>query len=298
MIDLGQLGLWTYQLDMHPAPTARAAAAEIERLGFRAIWIPDALRRDVIGNAWLLLGATQQLTIATGIANIYSRDPTAMRLAQMTLGESFPQRFVLGLGVSHRSIVENKRGHQYGPPLTTMRNYLEAMADVPYAGTPPSDDCPVVLAALGPKMIELAREKAAGIHPYHTTPEHTGRARAILGDGPYLAPEQPVVLDTDLNRARHIARHRLSNTFSHPNYQANLRRLGFADDDFVEGGSDRLIDALVAFGGPEVILERVRAHLDAGADHVAIQLMTADESRLPMVEWRALAEAAGRQGLM
>jgi probable F420-dependent oxidoreductase len=297
-MEWGRVGLWTYQVDLQPASVARATAAEIEQLGFRVVWLPDSTRRDVFGNAWLFLGATRDLAVAVGVASIYSRDATAMAMSQLTLCESFPDRFALGLGVSHRTIVEGKGGHLYGPPLGTMHAFLDAMARVDYLGPPVPVDRPVILAALGPKMIALGRDRASGIHPYHTTPDHTRLAREILGDGPFLAPEQPVVIDVDLDRARRIARSRLQNTLSQPNYLANLRRMGFSNEDLSGGGTDRLVDSLVACGSVERVLERVRLHLDAGADHVAVQVMVEDDRELPIGEWRELATAAARDGLL
>lgn len=290
--DFGEVGIWTYQLEFQRADAAREAAARLEDLGFRLLWVSDSRRRDVLVNAALLLSATRRLAVATGIASIYARDPMTMAFSGQTLAEAFPGRFVLGLGVSHRSIVEGQRGHAYGPPVATMRRYLQAMAQAEYLSpAPPAGGCPVILGALGPMMLELARELTSGAHPYHTTPEHTHRARAILGPGAFLAPELPVVFDTDPASARALARSRIGNSLRHPAYVANLLRLGFAEDDFADGGSDRLIDSLVAWGGEPAITRRIRDHLAAGADHVAVQVIPDDERSLPFPQWRLLAEA-------
>jgi len=270
---------------------ARETAAELEELGFGSIWVSDSVRRELFSNVSLILGATRNLSVATGIANIYSRDALTMAAGQKTIAEAFPGRFVLGLGVGHRLAVEGIRGRHYGPPLATMRQYLESMAKAPYQGPEPSTGAPTILAALGPKMIELGRDLADGIHPYHTTPQHTKAARQLLGDGAFLAPEQPVVFETDAGRARAIARSRLKNTLTQPNYLRNLARLGFSDDDLSGIGSDHLIDSLVAWGSAEAVFGRIREHLDAGADHVAVQVLVPDDRVLPIDQWRALARA-------
>jgi probable F420-dependent oxidoreductase len=286
-----EIGVWTYQLDLQPARVAQAAAAELEDLGFRALWISDARRREIFSNAALLLSATSRLAVATGIASIYGRDPTTMACGQKTLSEAFPSRFVLGLGVSHKSIVEDQRGHVYGPPAKSMRAYLQAMATAQYDSPEPASGCATILGALGPQMLGIAKELTAGAHPYHTTPEHTRWAREILGSGAFLAPEQSVIFETDPARARALARARLSNTLRHPAYLRNLTRLGFGEADFAAGGSDGLVDRLVAWGDEAAVAKRLREHLDAGADHVAVQVMTADDRILPFREWRMLASA-------
>jgi probable F420-dependent oxidoreductase len=288
---LGPVGVWTYQLDLQPAPVARETATELEELGFASIWVSDSVRRELFSNASLILNATRDLSVATGIGNIYSRDALTMAFGQKTIAEAFPGRFVLGLGVGHRVAVEGVRGHRYGPPLATMRRYLRSMAVAPYQGPEPAVESPTILAALGPRMIELARDLTAGIHPYHTTPQHTKAARQLLGDGPFLAPEQSVVFETDADRARAIARSRLKNTLIQPNYVRNLARLGFSEDDLSGVGSDHLIDSLVAWGDEEAIVGRIREHLDAGADHVAVQVLVPDDRVLPMPQWRILASA-------
>jgi probable F420-dependent oxidoreductase len=247
----------------------------------------------VLVNAALLLSCTERLCVATGIASIYGRDPMTMALAQKTLAEGFPNRFLLGLGVSHKSIVEEQHLVSYRPPIPTMRAYLDAMSRIEYLSPEPlSDGCPIVLGALGPQMLALARDMTAGAHPYHTTPEHTFQARQILGPSAFLAPEQPVIFNPDPASARARARSRIANTLRHPAYVSNLSRLGFGADDFSGGGSDRLIDSLVAWGDEPAVASRIRAHLDAGADHVAVQIMTEDDRRLPVVEWERLLEAA------
>lgn len=231
------------------------------------------------------------MVIATGIANIYARDAVTMASGQKTLAEAYPNRFLLGLGVSHVPLVEQLRGHRYDKPVATMRAYLESMDRAPYHSVPPQSKPARVLAALGPKMLELSGELANGAHPYNVNPEHTAEARKILGPQPYLCPEQAVVLETDAGKARTIARAFLGIYLTLPNYTNNLLRLGFAETDFKDGGSDKLIDAIVVWGDLKAIRKRIDEHHAAGADHVCIQALTADPKALPMKEWRELAAA-------
>lgn len=208
--------------------------------------------------------------VATGIANIWARDAAAAINGANTLNEAFAERFLLGLGVSHAPIV-NSRGHDYSRPLTAMRTYLDAIDRQTYGAPAPAHPSPVILAALRPRMLELARDHAAGAHPYFVPPEHTARARETLGAVPLLTPEQVVVLETDPSLARALGRHHMAIYLRLPNYVNNLRELGFTDEDLEAGGSDRLVDAIVAWGDEDAIAGRVRDHLDAGADHVAVQ---------------------------
>lgn len=288
-MDIGRIGIFFF-IDALPSNRAREAAAEIEALGYGALWIPEAVGREVFTSAAVLLGATRQLTIATGIANIWARDAMAMANAQRTLAEAYPGRFLLGMGVSHAPLVSGVRGHRYDRPLTYMRQYLDAMDTAPFMAPPPPAPPDRVLAALHPKMLALAAERAAGSHTYFVPPEHTARARAALGAGAVLAPEQAVVLETDARQARAIARAHMSTYLGLPNYVRNLRSLGFADDDFAGGGSDRLVDAIVAWGDADVIAGRVRAHQQAGANHVCLQVLGPDPATPPVAQWRALAK--------
>jgi probable F420-dependent oxidoreductase len=232
------------------------------------------------------------MVIATGIANIWARDPFTMTAAQLTLSEAYPERFLLGLGVSHARLVEGIRGHQYQQPFTAMRRYLDEMDEAArhyWAAKPAAP--PRVLAALGPRLLALAAERAQGAHPYLVTPEHTAKARSALGPGRWLLPEQGVVLETNPEQARAIARRHVSRYLDLPNYTNNWRRLGFTDDDLVAQGSDRLVDALVAWGDVEAISRRVKDHLDAGADHVCVQVFDREPHGLPLRQWRTLATA-------
>ncbi|HLS80823.1 MAG TPA: TIGR03620 family F420-dependent LLM class oxidoreductase [Steroidobacter sp.] len=248
---------------------------------YSALWLPEAVGRDPFSFISHLAAHTQRLVFATGIANIYARDAMTMRAIQQTVGELSGGRFVLGLGVSHAPLVAGLRGHAYGKPVATMRAYLEAMEKAMYVGPAPAEETPIVLAALRPRMLALAAERCAGVHPYNVTPEHTARAREILGRGPTLAPEQMVLRETDPVKARAIARKHLADYLGLPNYLNNWKWLGFEDADFTGGGSDRLIDAMVAWGDEQAIQARIQAHFDAGADHVCIQPLRLDGERGP-----------------
>jgi probable F420-dependent oxidoreductase len=290
-MDLGRVGLWTFQLDLQRSSAARETAAELESLGYRTLWVPDAVGRDPLVNCALLLSATDQMVLATGIASIWARDAMAMRAGQLTVAEAFPGRFLLGLGVSHQPMVDFVRGGKYDKPLTAMREYLDKMDAAVYMAARPTEEPRRVLAALGPKMLQLAAERALGAHPYFVPVEHTAFAREQLGEGPMLCPEQAVVLDTDADQARAAARLHMATYLGLPNYTNNLRRFGWGDDDLADGGSDALVDAIVAWGDEEAIAQRVRAHHDAGADHVCVQVLTNDATSLPLPQWRRLANA-------
>jgi probable F420-dependent oxidoreductase len=272
---LGRLGVWTW-LDTFPAAEAVEFARRVEAWGYSALWIPEAVAREPFSLLGYLAANTRSLVLATGIANIYARDPMTMRATQKTLAELSGGRFLLGLGVSHEHLVSKVRGHEYKKPVATMRAYLEAMEKALYMGPQPKEDAPIVLAALRPKMLALAGEKTQGAHPYFVTPEHTARAREILGKGALLCPEQKVLLETSASKARDVARRAMAIYTGLPNYQNNLRTLGFSDADFQGGGSDRLVDAIVAWGDEKAIAARIRAHHDAGADHVCIQPLRPD----------------------
>lgn len=290
-IDIGRIGIWSGVLDAHPTRDVQAACRELEAMGIPTLWVPEAVGRDPFVAAGTLLAATERLRLATGIANIYARDPMTTVACQRTLAEAYPGRFLLGLGVSHHHLVERLRKHDYSKPLAYMQAYLQAMDEAMFAAVGPSEDPGRVIAALGPRMLETAAAQASGAHPYLTTPEHTARARATMGPDPLLAPEQMVVLESDPDTARAIARQGLAVYLRAPNYQRNLRTLGFDDADWADpkAASDRLVDGLVAWGGPEAVAERVAEHHAAGADHVCVQVLRAD-MELPVAEWRSLAE--------
>jgi probable F420-dependent oxidoreductase len=287
---LGRVGLWTRLLDIQPADQLRTTIAELQELGWGSLWSWEVFGREALTNAGLLLCATQRLVIGTGIANIWARDPVAMVAAQRTLAEAYPGRFVLGIGVSHAPIVD-ARGHRYQQPLQRMRAYLDAMDAAPWQGPPLQEEPLRVLAALGPRMLELAAERSAGALTYNSAPEATAWARSILGAGPLLAVEQAVLVEDDPAEARRIARESLAFYLTLPNYVRAWERAGFGPEERADGGSDRLVDAMVAWGSPDAIAERVRAHLEAGADHVCLQVLDPDPNALPMEGWRALAPA-------
>jgi probable F420-dependent oxidoreductase len=267
---VGRIGVWTSVFGSQSAGFAREAAAEIERLGYGALWVGETpSNKEALVHAGILLGATRQMVIATGIANIWVRDATAAANGANALAEAYDGRFLLGLGVSHAPLV-SARGHDYRKPLAAIRDYLDAMDSSRYDGPLPLR-APRVLAALRTGMLELAARRTEGAHPYFTTPEHTVRARKILGPEPLLAPEQAVVLESDPVRARERARKYTSRYLTLPNYVNNLRDLGWAEQDLNGGGSDALVDAIVPWGDPASVAERIRAHHGAGADHVCVQ---------------------------
>ena len=286
---LPTIGLWTGALDTVGINQAQELAAEIEQLGFGVLWIPEVAGRDVMFSLGMLLSATEDLIGATGIANIWARDAVTMTGGVKGLTEAFPDRVLLGLGVSHHTLVEGLRGHDYSKPLVAMRAYLEAMDASPYTALRPTTPVRRVLAALGPKMLALSAELAGGAHTYFVPPEHTAAARPVLGDA-LLCAEQAVLLETDPARAREIGRAHLKVYVRLPNYRNNLRRLGFGEDDFEGDFSDRLVDAIVVWGTEDDIVTRVRAHLDAGADHVCVQALSGPRD-VPVDQWRRLGPA-------
>jgi probable F420-dependent oxidoreductase len=288
-MDVGRVGIWTAQLDLHPAARAREAAAELDELGFGALWIPEAVGREPISHAAVLLDATERIVVATGVAVIFNRVPSVAAAAQRLLADDSGGRFLLGLGVSHAAMIEGMLGQVWDRPLARMRDYLDAMDDAFTVSPAPADDPPRVLSALGPRMLELAASRAWGALTYFVPVEHTAEARGHLGDGPMLLVEQAVTLEADADVARDIARRYMSIYLTLPNYVSNLRRLGWGDDDLAGGGSDKLVDALVAWGDADAVSARVAAHHDAGADHVCIQVLGPDATALPLEQWQALA---------
>lgn len=291
-IDIGSYGIWTAALDLQPSAVARECAAEIEQLGFGALWIPEAVQRDVLAHSLILLEATDSLKVATGIANRYARDAMTSNAAMQTINEAHPGRFLLGLGVSHGHLVAGIRKHEYSKPYTEMVAYLDAMDKALFlapTGEPPAQ---MVLAALGPRMLKLAADRTAGAHPYFVPPEHTAIAREVMGPEPLLAVEQMVVFDTDPSTARATARSHMEIYLGLPNYANNLMRLGYTEEE-ISNADDRVVDAVVAWGTMDDVLARIQAHRDAGADHVCIQVLDADMAHLPRKEWTELAAALG-----
>jgi len=284
-IDLGKVGIWSRELRYHADAGARAAAAaELEDLGYGALFIPDA-GGDVLDAAAHLLAATRRMPVATGILNIWMHDPADVAGGCASLLERFGPRFLLGLGNSHAPLVEGIAHVPYERPYSKMVAYLDALD----ATTPPVPAADRMLAALGPRMLSLTRRRAAAAHPYLVPPEHTALAREALGPGIVLAPEQAVVLDPDPRRARERARAFVNDYLALPNYVRNLRTLGFTDDDLRGPASDRLVDAVVAHGDEEAVAARVRAHHDAGADHVCLYVVGGTGEALALDSWRRLA---------
>ncbi len=278
---LGKIGVWAF-VDGMTAPQMATFAQRLEAAGYAALWIPEAWGRNALVSCGWLLANTSKLVVATGIASIYARDSMAMVGAQYGLNEQSGGRFLLGLGVSHKPFVKGARGHEYGKPVATMKAYREAMQAVDFTAPPPPEKPLTLLAALGPKMLELSRDLADGAHPYNVTPEHTKIARDIIGPDKLLCVEQMVVAETDPVKARAIARASLAIYMGLPNYSNNWRRLGFGDADFADGGTDAFIDAMIAWGDDAAIKARVDAHMANGADHVCIQLL--GESAVPDID--------------
>lgn len=291
MIDIGRVGLWTALLDAHPTSRVRELAVELEEMGWPCLWRPETSGRDALVSAAQILESTTTLKVATGIAQIHARHPLTTRNAQRTLHEASGGRFLLGLGVSHAPFIEAVRKVAWAKPYTEMVEYLAAMDQAPFMAVGGPDEPPTVLAALGPKMLRLAATAAQGAHPYFAPVEHTAFARETMGDGPLLAPELMVVVDDDHARATETAMKHMGRYLQLPNYTNNLKRHGFADDD-VAGPSERLIDAIVVRGSVDDVVARVAEHHDAGADHVCIQVLTAD-LEFPVQTWRDLADAFG-----
>ncbi len=270
------------------APDLRRAVAEVEEMGYGAIWVGESLAREVFAASAIILGSTSRIKIATGIANIWARDPTAMMNGGRALAEAWPSRFVLTIGVSHARLVD-ARGHHYERPLTAMRTYLDEMEKAPYRAPEPDPPVPIVLGALGPKMLQLAREQTAGAHPYFVPVEHTRQARGILGPDRILAPENAVVFAKTREAARGPGDVYMRTYLALPNYRQNLVRLGWSDEELTPPGTDRLFDAIVAWGDDEEIARKLRRHRDAGADQVAVSVLTATPDQAPTADLRRLA---------
>ena len=281
-MSLSGFGVWNAGLRSLELPEAAEAIAELEELGFSALWIAGGTRASVLDTVAAGLDATRSMTIATGILSIYAAEPEPVAARHAALTAAHPGRFLLGLGVSHRKFVAD-----YEKPLPAMRRFLDGLD----AAAPPVPVSERVLAALRPGMLRLSASRALGAHPYLVTPEHTARAREILGPGPLLAPEQTVVLETDPARARELARAHLAIYLPLENYRNSWRKLGLDDADWAGSGSDRLVDLLVPWGDEETCARAVRAHVDAGADHVCVQIAAGHREAVPRELWRRLAPA-------
>jgi len=278
-------GIWSAGLRYGDRGEATDAAVELEELGYSALWIPD-VGGDLLSVVERLMDATKTATIATGILNLWMHSASETADAHARLTAAHGDRFLVGIGVSHASLINAGEPDRYRKPLAAMTTFLDELD----AASTPLAPSSRVLAALGPKMLELARTRAAGAHPYNVTPAHTAWARETLGPSGLVLPEQAVALTTDPDAGRTLGRAHLAHYLVLPNYTNNLRRLGFDDEDFAAGGSQRLIDALVAWGDSEAIAARVREHRDAGADHVCIQVLSGD-GLFPRQAWRELAPA-------
>ena len=287
-MDLGSVGVWSGALRNGERGAVLDAAAELEELGYGTIWFPGGQHEGLADHILAILERTRRAVVATGIVNIWTHPSDAVAAEHHAITAAHPGRFLLGLGVSHQRVVEGS-GQSYEKPLQKMTGFLDALDSAP---TPvPVDER--ILASLGPRSLAMARERSCGTHPYFVPVEHTRVAREVIGPGKVLAPEQMVVVETDPDRARAIARPLIDRYLHAPNYTNNLLRLGYSESDFAAGGSDRLVDDVVAWGDPETIMQRVRAHHAAGADHVCIQVLTEVSQDLSqaMAGWRELAGA-------
>lgn len=292
-VDLGPIGIWSGALNGTPVAQVQEIAREIEQLGYGALWYGEAPGgRETFTQALMLLGATEKLVVATGIANIYLRDASVANAGARTIAALHPGRFMLGLGASHGPLIDTMTQREYGKPLAAMKAYLDGIAEtplrIPEANEPGP---PVVLAALGPKMLELSRDRTQGAHPYLATPEHTAIAREAVGPDRLVAVEQGVVVTDDRETGLRHARTHLEIYKGLPNYRNNWLRLGFTEDDLAGDLSDRLVEALVVWGDEDTIYQRVAEHQAAGADHVCLQVLGERRSDVAIEGIRRLAPA-------
>jgi probable F420-dependent oxidoreductase len=289
-MEIGKVGVWFF-LDAMPAAQSADFAKTVEKAGYRTLWIPEAVGREPFAHAAYLLSRTERLNIATGIANIWARDAVTMAAASKTVAELSDSRFMLGIGVSHKPLVTNLRGHNYDKPYSYMKEYLSKMKGALYRAPEPKEPVPVVLAALHPKMLALSATEASGTHTYFVPPEHTAKARAAIGPKPLICVAQAIILEADATKARATAREYMKTYVPRlPNYTNNLKALGWADAEFENGCSDRLVDAIVAWGSEDKIRDRIQAHLKAGASHVCILPIRTDDALHP--DLRAVAAFA------
>jgi probable F420-dependent oxidoreductase len=284
-VQLGRTGIWAHQLRYADPGEIAESAAELDELGFDALWIPD-VGGDVLASVETLLQAAPRTTIATGVLNIWMHEPAEVAAHIARWDRAWQERFLLGLGVSHQVLIDLNEAGRYAKPYTRMYEYLDGL-DAAHEPVPVDRR---VLAALGPRMLELSRDRAAGAFPYFVPPEHLLAARMALNPTSVLAAELAVVLDADPTSARATARRHTAVYVTLPNYTNNLRRFGYEDNDFADAGSDRLVDAIVAWGDLDAIKARVQLMRDAGADHVCVQVVRPDESS-PRPDWRELASA-------
>jgi probable F420-dependent oxidoreductase len=284
--DLGPIGVWSGALRVGDRGAIVEAAAELEELGFGALWMPGREHADLEEHLRALLAGTRRAVVATGIVSIWTHPAGSVAAVHHALQRDYPGRFLLGIGVSHAPAVQSA-GQQYQRPMQKLRSYLDELD----GASPPLPRDERIVAALGPKALALSAERSLGTHPYFVPPEHTRVARQQLGPGPLIAPEQMVVLETDPAKARAIARQTMARYLALPNYTNNLVRLGYTAEDLANGGSDRLVDAIVAWGDAPTVLKRVAEHHDAGAEHVCVQVLSETPQTLPMDGFRQLAAA-------
>ncbi|MEU8345069.1 TIGR03620 family F420-dependent LLM class oxidoreductase [Spirillospora sp. NPDC048832] len=282
-MDLGRYGIWTFDFEEQPAGLIRESVQQLEEVGWPAVWIPERDGREAMTHAGFLLASTERIAVVNGIARIWSRGARWTRGAAVLLADAYPGRHLLGLGFGGEP-------HAETTPLRAMNEYLDEMDATANANPEPAAPVRRVLAAYGPKMLAMARDRSAGAHTYHVTVEHTARAREVLGDGPFLGVEQAVLFESDPRKAREIAREHLSGYLKEKYNIAKFLRLGYTEED-VREGSDRLVDGLVAWGDLDAIVRRLNEHHEAGADHVGVQVIGVGPGRTAMPEWRRLAEA-------
>jgi probable F420-dependent oxidoreductase len=287
-MELGTIGVWSGTLRRGDSSAVLEAAAELEDLGYGTIWFPGGERKGLADHILAMLGRTRRAVVATGIVNVWTHPAAEIAVEHHDITRAYPGRFLLGVGIGHREAAE-RIGQTYEHPLQRMTSYLDELDSAP---TPvPVEER--ILAALGPRMLELARDRSCGAHPYFVPTEHTRIARKVVGQGKIVAPEHMVVLESNAARARQIARMTTERYLRLPNYTNNLRRLGFTDEDLTGGGSDRLVDAIVAWGDAATVMAQVREHHAAGADHVCVQVLTDPPNDLSasLAGWRQLATA-------
>ncbi|OBI89296.1 LLM class F420-dependent oxidoreductase [Mycobacterium asiaticum] len=285
-MELTGIGVWSGQLRYNDESEAADAAAELDELGYTALWIPDVGGRSVLDAVGNLLCATKRAVIATGILNLWMHEPQDVAAEYAALTDQHGDRFLLGIGVSHAPLIDSREPGRYRKPLAATASFLDGLD----AADRPVPTNHRVLAALGPKMLQLSANRARGAHPYLVTTEHTASARETLGAGPLLLPEQTAILTDDADEARRIGTDWLRSYLALPNYANNLLRSGFTEDD-VQQVSQRLFDAIIAWGDEDAILRRVAEHHSAGADHVCVQVLTADPQQFPREQWRRIAAA-------
>ena len=285
----GRVGIFLGQHGNLDARDLRSTAALIEELGYGTIWVGEGFAREVFTASAMLLASTSRIVVATGIANIYARDAVAMANGARALSEAWPDRFILGLGVSHAHLV-SRRGHDYSGPVAAMRAYIDALAEAPYVSQLPKHPAPVVIGALGPRMIALAAERTAGAYTYFVDEPHTRQARVAIGPGRFLAVNLPVVVARDRHEARTTADPQMRVYLGMPNYRDNLARGGWSAQDLQDAGSDELFDAIVGWGDADRVAAKIAEHFAAGADHVVMNVVTATPSRPAGSELQLLAE--------